>query len=88
MVWVYIVECTDGTYYTGWTVDIEDRLAAHNAGSGARYTRGRRPVRLVYHEGCADRSLALRRERQIKRLSRREKERLVATGAVMPEGRT
>ena len=85
MAYTYMVQCNDGTYYTGWTEDLERRVAAHNAGRGARYTRLRRPVRLVYYEFCADRSAAMRREAAIKRLSHREKARLAeefgATGS-------
>ena len=66
----YIVECADGTFYTGWTTDLEKRVATHNAGRGSRYTRLRRPVKLVYFESLPDRSQAMRREIQIKRLSR------------------
>lgn len=73
----YIVECADGTYYTGWTTDPQRRVQAHNAGRGARYTRARRPVRLVYVEALADRSSAMKRERTIKALSRVEKEKLI-----------
>jgi putative endonuclease len=78
MVWVYIIQCADGTLYTGWTTNLEDRIAAHNTGSGARYTSGRGPVRLVYSEPCADRSQALKREWEIKQLSRKQKQRLIA----------
>lgn len=75
--WVcYLVECADGTLYCGITNRIEERVATHNAGEGAKYTRGRTPVRLMYAEACADKSAALRRERAIKRLSRAEKLRL------------
>jgi putative endonuclease len=74
----YIVECADGTYYTGWTTDPQRRVQAHNAGRGARYTRSRRPVRLVYLESCADRSSAMKRERAIKALSRNDKEKLIS----------
>jgi len=66
----YIVECADGTFYTGWTTDLEKRVATHNAGRGSRYTRLRRPVKLVYFENLPDRSKAMRREVKIKRLSR------------------
>ena len=65
---VYIVQCADQTLYTGIAKDIIQRLAQHNAGSGAAYTRGRRPVVLVYQEPASDRSAALRREAAIKRL--------------------
>lgn len=74
---VYIVQCTDGTLYTGWTDNLEKRLAAHNAGRGAKYTRSRRPVRLVHWEELPDRSAALRREAQIKRMSRAQKLALI-----------
>ncbi|HEY5269185.1 MAG TPA: GIY-YIG nuclease family protein [Anaerolineales bacterium] len=73
----YILECSDGTYYTGWTADPERRLCRHNRGRGARYTRSRRPVRLVYVEEQPDRSSAMRREIQIKRMSREAKEKLI-----------
>ncbi|HIR16602.1 MAG TPA: GIY-YIG nuclease family protein [Candidatus Caccocola faecigallinarum] len=69
----YILLCADGTLYTGWTNDIEKRLAAHNAGRGAKYTRGRRPVTLLYSEECATKSEAMIREAAIKKLSREEK---------------
>lgn len=74
MTWhCYLLECADGTLYCGITNDLNQRLAAHNAGEGAKYTRGRTPVRLVYREQCADKSAALKREREIKTLPRREK---------------
>lgn len=76
--WVYILRCADGTLYTGITDDVERRLAAHNSGKGAKYTRGRGPVELVYREEAADKSAALRRELAIKRLSRAEKLALIA----------
>lgn len=76
--WVYILECRDGTLYTGCTDDIPRRLAAHNAGRGAKYTRGRGPVALRYREEQPDRSAALRREAAIKRLTRTEKQALLA----------
>ena len=72
----YILECADGTYYTGWSTDPERRLAQHNTGHGARYTRSRRPVELVYAEKQPDRSSAMRREFAIKRLSRAKKRAL------------
>ena len=74
---VYIVECCDGTLYTGYTRDLEQRLKAHNQGKEAKYTRSRRPVRLVYWESCESRSAALRRERQIKAQSREAKLQLI-----------
>ena len=74
---VYMVECSDGTYYTGWTNDVAARVAAHNAGYGARYTRGRGPVRLVYREDCLDKRTAQRREWEIKQMNRAQKQQLV-----------
>jgi putative endonuclease len=76
----YILECADGTYYTGWTTDPERRLRQHNQGSGGRYTRSHRPVRMVYIEECLDKSAALKRERAIKALSRSRKEKLILSG--------
>lgn len=73
MPFVYMVQCQDGSLYTGWTTDVESRVAAHNRGDGARYTRGRGPVRLVYAEEVADRPTALRREAALKRLPRAAK---------------
>ncbi|MFQ5855649.1 MAG: GIY-YIG nuclease family protein, partial [Anaerolineae bacterium] len=73
MPFVYILECADSTLYTGWTTDLERRLEEHNTGRGARYTRGRRPVELIYYEEVADQSTALRREAVIRRLHRSAK---------------
>lgn len=75
---VYMVECADGTLYTGWTTNLERRLKDHNAGRGSKYTRTRRPVRLVYTETQPDRRAALQRELQIKRLSRAKKLGLIS----------
>ncbi len=69
----YILECADGTFYTGWTHDPTKRLKMHNSGRGARYTRNRLPVTLVYIEYHADRSTAMRREKYIKNLPRSKK---------------
>ena len=69
----YLLRCADDTLYCGITNDLDKRLAAHNAGEGAKYTRGRAPLRLVYQEPCADKSTALKREREIKSLPRAEK---------------
>ena len=77
MNYVYLLECADNTLYCGWTTDLKRRVAAHNMGSGAKYTRSRRPVRLLYYEEYEDRHDALSREWHIKRLSRNEKIRLV-----------
>lgn len=74
---VYILRCADGSLYTGWTTDLEARLAAHNGGKGAKYTRARRPVELVYAAPMPDRSAAQRREAEIKGLSRGEKLELI-----------
>lgn len=76
--WVYILRCADGTLYTGATNDLDRRLAAHNAGRGAKYTRTRRPVALVYREAAADKSAALQREAALKKLARAAKLRLIA----------
>ena len=73
----YILECSDGTYYTGWTTDPQRRLSQHNRGSGSRYTRTRHPARLVYVEEQPDRGSAMRREIQIKRKNREAKEKLI-----------
>lgn len=73
MCYCYIVECADGTLYTGWTTNLERRVAEHNAGRGGRYTRLRRPVKLVYSERLPNRSAAMRREAAIKRMNRRAK---------------
>ncbi len=70
---VYIVSCADGTLYTGATNNLDQRIEAHNSGNGARYTRSRRPVKLIYSEDCGDRSDALSREYAIKQLTRRQK---------------
>lgn len=78
--WVYILRCADGTLYTGITNDPDRRLAQHNAGAASRYTRGRRPVGVVYRETAASRGGALRREAAIKALSRSAKEALIVAG--------
>ena len=75
--WVYILRCADGTFYTGVAADVEKRVALHNAGLGAKYTRGRGPVQPVYRELCPDRSAALRREAAIKKLTHSQKLRLI-----------
>jgi putative endonuclease len=72
-----MVECADGTFYTGWTTDPDRRVKEHNAGRGALYTRFRRPVRLIYLEETPDRSTAQRREFAIKKLTRDKKSDLV-----------
>ena len=75
--YVYILRCADDTLYTGWTTDIEKRVATHNAGKGAKYTRARLPVELVYTEVFEDKIEAQKREYAIKQLSRVEKEALI-----------
>ena len=74
---VYVLQCADGTLYTGWTTDLEQRLRTHNSGQGAKYTRGRRPVSLAYWEEQPTRSAAQRREVAIRRLSRTDKLKLI-----------
>ena len=74
---VYILRCGDGTLYTGVTDDVQRRFAAHRAGKGANYTRGRGPLELVYTQEQPDKSAALRREVQIKKLTRPQKEQLI-----------
>lgn len=75
--YTYILECQDGSYYTGWTNNLEKRLADHNAGRGAKYTRARGPVVLLYYEVFATKAEAMRREYEIKHMSRAEKQRLI-----------
>lgn len=83
---VYILRCADATLYTGVTRDIEKRLNQHNGkhAGGPKYTRGRRPVQLAWVDDAADRSAALQREAQIKKLRRSEKLQLIATSQVLP----
>jgi len=75
--YTYILRCADGTFYTGWTNDLERRLAAHNAGKGGKYTRSHRPVSLAYFETFETKEEAMRREVQIKQLTRSEKLKLI-----------
>ena len=75
--YVYLLRCADGTLYTGYTDDPVRRTKVHNAGKGAKYTRARLPVELVYQEACADKSDALRREYEIKQLTRVQKLKLI-----------
>ena len=76
--YAYIVECKDGTYYTGWTNNLEKRLRDHNDGKGAKYTKARLPVSLVYYEEFQTKEEAMRREYAIKRMSRNEKYELIS----------
>ncbi|MEF8807492.1 GIY-YIG nuclease family protein [Natronomonas sp.] len=75
--YVYVLECADGSLYTGYTTDVERRVREHEAGDGAKYTRGRTPVEVVHTESFESKSAAMSREYEIKGLSRTEKERLV-----------
>lgn len=79
MNYTYILQCGDGTLYTGWTNDLERRLRAHNAGKGGKYTRSRLPVALVYHESYDTKEEAMSREWAIKQLTREEKLALIRT---------
>lgn len=76
---VYMLRCKDGSLYTGWTNDLEHRLAMHSSGRGAKYTRGRGPLKLVYSEELPDKEAALRRECAIKKLRREQKLALLQT---------
>ena len=76
--WVYMLRCRDGSLYTGVTTDVERRFAQHRAGTGAKYTRSHPPEAVVYREELPDKSAALRREVQIKKLTRPQKERLIS----------
>lgn len=75
--YVYIVKCSDDSYYTGYTVDLDERLKIHNLGKGAKYTRARLPVSFVFTHECESKSLAMSYEYKIKRLNRKEKEDLI-----------
>lgn len=77
MNYTYIVKCKDGSFYTGWTNDIEKRIEAHNLGKGAKYTKNRRPVELVHLEEFATKEEAMKREYAIKQMSRKAKEALI-----------
>lgn len=77
MNYTYIVKCKDGSLYTGWTNDIERRIKAHNEGKGAKYTKSRRPVKLVYYEEFVTKEEAMRREYAIKHMKRKDKEKVI-----------
>lgn len=77
MNFVYILKCSDNTLYTGYTNDLNKRLETHNSGQGAKYTRGRRPVKIVYYEQFETKNEAMKREYYIKQLSREEKMKLI-----------
>ena len=82
MNYTYILRCADGSLYTGWTNDLAARLVSHNAGTGGKYTRSRRPVELVYFEEHSTKEQAMSREWHIKRLTREQKLRLIENRAV------
>lgn len=82
MNYTYLLKCADGTLYCGWTNHLEERIRAHNEGRGAKYTKGRRPVELVYHEVFETRQEAMRREAAIKKLRREEKWKLIRENVV------
>lgn len=77
MFYVYFVRCKDNSYYCGYTNDLKKRVAVHNSGQGAKYTKKRRPVILIYSEEFENKLQAMRRERQLKKLSRKQKESLI-----------
>ena len=79
MNYTYILKCKDDSLYPGWTNDLKKRITSHNAGKGAKYTKARRPVELVYYEEFQTREEAMKREYAIKQLSRKEKEALIKT---------
>ena len=89
--YVYLLRCRDDSYYCGWTNDLTSRIAAHNSGNGAKYTRSRRPVELVYYEAYDSRHEAMSREWHIKRMTREEKAELAAQpgkGSALCSGKT
>ena len=75
--YTYLLRCSDGSYYCGWTNDIENRVKAHNSGKGAKYTRGRGPVKLVYYETFHTKGEAMTRETEIKKMTREKKQKLI-----------
>lgn len=81
MNYTYIVKCSDGTFYTGWTNDLEKRMKSHNAGTGAKYTRSRLPVTLVYYETFATKQEAMKWEYAIKQMTHRQKEQMINSSA-------
>ena len=78
MNYTYMLKCSDGTLYTGWTNDLEKRVEAHNSGKGAKYTKARRPVELAYYEEFETKEQAMKREYELKELGRKEKQELIA----------
>ena len=79
MNYTYILRCKDNSLYTGWTTDLNRRVKAHNEGKGAKYTKSRRPVELVYYENFQTKEEAMKREYEIKHLTRKQKEELIGT---------
>ena len=86
MNYTYLVECADKSLYCGWTNHLEKRIKAHNEGKGAKYTKSRRPVRLVYAEILPTKEEAMKREAAIKKMSRKDKEELVKRYAAIQDG--
>ena len=78
MNYTYMLKCSDGTLYTGWTNDLDKRVEAHNSGKGAKYTKARRPVELAYYEEFETKEQAMKREYAIKQLGRKEKQKLIS----------
>ena len=85
MNYTYIVRCSDGSYYTGWTNNLEKRIQDHNSGHGAKYTKSRRPVELVYYEEFETKEEAMRREYAVKKMKRRQKTELVFGKEIRPQ---
>lgn len=83
--WAYIVRCSDGSYYTGYTNNLDNRIIQHNCGKGAGYTKTRTPVELVYFERYADQHSAMHREYEIKQFTRQQKQALIANGKASGE---
>ena len=86
MNYTYMLKCSDGTLYTGWTNDLEKRVEAHNSGKGAKYTKARRPVELAYYEEFETKEQAMKREYAIKQLTRKEKENLIKEKNMQQKG--
>ena len=84
--YTYMLKCSDGTLYTGWTNDLEKRVEAHNSGKGAKYTKARRPVELAYYEEFETKEQAMKREYAIKQLTRKEKENLIKEKNMQQKG--
>lgn len=88
MNYTYILSCRDGSLYTGWTNDLEKRLRAHNSGKGAKYTKSRRPVALAYYEEFETREMAMRREYEIKHMTREMKLNLISSKRIIGSDRS